>query len=337
LRNTATPDGFFYHPDSGSSIPVTRADVVAAYGHDFSPSDFVNLQIRDSGFHLLWSDDSDYKFQMVSGLQIIQPKDKDQLPLSQISFTTTPPVSFEAGPIAPSATIAWTAHLEYATSGGLGSFTDDRTFTTDEGTQVHHETYAGIGGKITLNASQNTPSASIKPITLFVVGTEIPESDITNRLITLYGGATPNLMTGIAVRESSYRQFTTRSLFGISALWPTESPVTKLSPHHGTHIGLMQMPVSQANAWDWLANTNNGVNFFVTSKLARARQVTSEIIRGHPGLRELSGTELEHMALVLYGPNASSKLSKQYYAPAPSSSGGWDWVVNTAGNPQGVV
>lgn len=275
-------------------------------------------------------------FTFLAGLRIIQPADQSQLPLTQSSLTATSPVSFEAGPIAASATITWTAHLEYATSGGLGAFTNDRSFTTDQATSIHKETYTGIGGKVTVNANQNTPSATAKPVTIFIVGTAIPDADITNRLVTIYGGATANLMTGIAARESSYTQFVTRTLFGVSAPWPTESHPTQLSPHSGSHIGLMQMPVSQANAWDWLANTNNGVNLF-QSKLGSAGRLTNKIITSHPGLRQLTGVELEHMALVLYGPYASANLSAQYYAPVKTSSGAWDWAVNTAGNSNGVA
>jgi len=269
-------------------------------------------------------------FTFFAGLRIIQPKDKDQFSLTESSFTATLPIAFEAGPIDPSATIQWTADLEYATSGGRGAFTDTRRFTTDETTRIHNETYTGIGGKVTLQADQNTPAVSAKPITIYIVGTAIPDSDITNRLVTLYGGATPNLMTGIAMRESSYQQFATSTLFGVSARWPHESF------DGGSHIGLMQMPVNQANAWDWLANTSNGVNLF-NGKLAAAGRVTNRIIRAHPGLRQLNGVELEHMGLVLYGPHASANLSEQYFAPVRTATGGLDWAVNTAGNPDGVA
>ena len=274
-------------------------------------------------------------FTFLAGLRIIQPTDASQFPLTQKSFTETFPVPFEAGPIAPSAKINWTAQLEYATSGGLGAFQKTIPFTTDGTTRVHTETYTSIGGKVTINANQDTPSLSAKPITIFIVGTAIPDTDITNQLITVYGGATPNLLTGIAVRESSYTQFVTRSLFGVSALWPTESHQTKQSPHSGSHIGLMQMPVSQANAWDWLANTANGASLF-KSKLASAGRLMNRIIATHSGLRQLTGVELEHMALVLYGPYASANLSAQYFAPTRTSSNGWDWVVNNTGNRDGV-
>src|SRR5216683_4917047 len=94
------------------------------------------------------------------GFRILQPKDATQVSLTQTSFTETSPVSFEAGPIAPSATVKWTARLEYATSGRLGGFTDSRPFTTDATTHVHDETYTGIGGKITVDASQDTPAVA---------------------------------------------------------------------------------------------------------------------------------------------------------------------------------
>lgn len=269
-------------------------------------------------------------FTFFAGLRIIQPKDQDQFSLTQSSFTATSPVAFQAGPIAPSATIQWTAQLQYATSGGRGGFNDTRNFTTDQTTVTHNETYTGIGGQVTVQANQNTPPVAAKPVTIYIVGTAIPDSNITSRLDSLYGGATPNLMTGIAERESTYQQFATTTLFGISALWPHESF------DGGSHIGLMQMPTNQANAWDWTANTSNGVNLF-NSKLASAGRLATRIIASHKGLRQLTGVELEHMAVVLYGPYASGNLSAQYYAPVPTANGGWDWAVNTTGNPKGVA
>ena len=56
--------------------------------------------------------------------------------------------------------------------------------------------------------------------------------------------------------------------------------------------------------------------------------------RNHPGLRPLSERELEDMALVLYGPEASADLNEQYYVPSGEQI---DWIVNTAGNPRGVA
>jgi len=266
------------------------------------------------------------------GFAIIMPTDNAKFSLTDSTYTATSPITFQAGPIAASATVQWTAQLNYATSGGRGSFQDLRNFTTDSTTTTHNETYTSIGGKVTIQAKENGSNPqSAPPITIYVVGIGIPDADITMRLVNLYGGATPNLMTGIAVRESSYRQFITRSLFSVSALWPTESP------DGGSHIGLMQMPTTQADAWDWTANTADGTHFFLSAKVPLAQHLTSLIIKGHPGLRQLTAVELEHVAVCLYGAGALPKLSQQYYAPVKTASGGWDWAVNSSGNPQGVA
>lgn len=272
------------------------------------------------------------------GLQIIRPNNNDEFHLTDSSFTQTSPITFEAQPIAAGATVNWTLQLNYATSGGYGSFQDIRNFTTDSTTPMHEETYASTGGKITVQAKETGSSPqSASPITFYVVGTAIPEAEITSRLVSLYGGATPNLMTGIAWRESTYHQFVTRSLFGVSALWPTESPPDPAShTRSGGHIGLMQMPVNQADAWDWKANTADGTNFFLTSKLPTAVRLMKAVIASHPGLRQLTPVELEQMAVCLYGDGAKGPYSQQYYVAVPTASGGWDWAVTKA-NPEGVA
>jgi hypothetical protein len=99
----------------------------------------------------------------------------------------------------------------------------------------------------------------------------------------------------------------------------------------------MQMPTSTEidYAWDWQVNTAAGVNLF-TSKLSTAQRKMNVIIQQHPGLSALNAVELEHMALVLYGPYASPNNMKQYYVPVLSKHR-WKWVVNTTGNPKGVA
>jgi hypothetical protein len=263
---------------------------------------------------------------------VTRPTDGTQFPLTELSETSTGPITFEAGPIASGDTVQWTLQLNYATSGGRGSVQDIRSFSTDSATTTHDETYTAIGGMINVQAKENGSNPqSAKPINIYVVGTDIPDADITSRLVSLYGGATPNLMTGIAVRESSYQQFTMSSLFTVSALWPTESY------DGGSHIGLMQMPTTQADAWDWTANTADATNFFVSAKLPLATKLMNAIIATHPGLRPLTAAELEHMAVCLYGEGARPKLSQQYYAPIQTAEGGWEWAVNNSGNPKGVA
>lgn len=120
-------------------------------------------------------------------------------------------------------------------------------------------------------------------------GTGIPGLTITGRLDQLYpasygyqkillneGTPTENLMTGVAMHESSYRQFVTPiegdpdpDLFNlwldykIPAKWPDENVKTSEVPR-GKYIGLMQVgdPFTDADAWDWTVNTQDAVNKF---------------------------------------------------------------------------
>lgn len=298
---------------------------IAAYAQFTGPID-------SSGDHTAFTHSNipDGLLTIISGFAITKPEENMQFPLTESFYTATSPITFEAGLIATGATVQWTAQLKYATSTGRGSFQDLRNFTTDSTNTTHDETYVGIGGKVTVNAKETGSNQSAQPITIYIVGKAIPDADITARLDSLYGGATPNLMTGIAARESTYLQFVKRAhLFGVSALWPTESY------DGGSHIGLMQMPTTEADAWNWTANTQDAVNFFVTAKLPIAIRLTNRIIASHPGLRQLTAVELEHMAVCLYGDGASSNLSKQYYVPYRPASGGWDWGVNNDGNTKG--
>src|SRR5262249_26844449 len=153
-------------------------------------------------------------------------------------------------------------------------------------------TITGMGGRILAQAVQGPGKDRLDEAqNATVAGTQIPDEEITSRLISLYNGATPRLMTGIAQRESGYAQFSPSNLFGKSDLWPLESF------DGGSHIGLMMMEVTMQNAFDWYANTQGGVALF-RQKLVIARRLMTKIQNSHPGLRALSDVELENMALV---------------------------------------
>jgi hypothetical protein len=227
--------------------------------------------------------------------------------------------------------VEFTTGLEYATSGGKGQPSQNPLPERFSGsaTEPVKRAYTAKGGKLTVNASfsEGGITAIAKPVTAYIVGNSIPDADITARLVSLYArGATPNLLTGIASRESNYRQFRDLALYGVSAKWPNESY------DGGTHMGLMQVVTTYEHAWDWHANTEYAAKLFTREKLPAARRNENAIRRGeqrtsvpgHPGLRELTDTEHEMMALVLYGPfapggenvpaaNRAEQLAKQYY------------------------
>lgn len=174
---------------------------------------------------------------------------------------------------------------------------------------------------------------------MFITGVSIANTEVTNRLVALYaGGATPKLMTGIAHKESTYQQFRQQSLYEHPGLWPNSSY------DGGSHVGLMQMPITKSAAWDWLSNTQSGVSLF-KEKLAIAKSIENSIRASHTNLAALGTVQRENMALVLYGPYAGgTNQGKQYYIPscngtvvgANCNGGKWQWKVNTAGNPGGV-
>ncbi len=165
---------------------------------------------------------------------------------------------------------------------------------------------------------------------------------MVNQLVSDYGSTqpTPHLMTGIASVESSIEQFKSEALYGQTLYWPLESY------DGGTHIGLMQMPTSMDYAFNWQDNASNAVALFY-QKESVATTVASNEISSYSGLPALTGAQLENMALTLYGPYAGgTNPAKQYYVPGcvggtasgtTCTGGTWQWVVNTAGNANGVA
>ena len=102
----------------------------------------------------------------------------------------------------------------------------------------------------------------------------------------------------------------------------------------GSHIGLMMVPTTAAEAWGWIHNVTAGASLFQT-KLTTAATNANSIIATHPGLPNLTPAELENMALLLSGPYATQDLQDQYYIPV-MVDGAWAWTVNTANNQNGV-
>jgi hypothetical protein len=195
------------------------------------------------------------------------------------------------------------------------------------------QSYQSTGGRLTINASESTAAGTVSACPVkyaYIVGSAIPDNVITSQLLNLYShGATPNLLTGIASVESSYQQFSPATLYGYSANWPKESY------DGGSHVGLMQMPTSTQHAWDWLVNASDAAALF-SDKLAAATRIERRIRKLYHGLHHLTDVEIENMALVLYGPYASADLTQQYYA-VEQVGRKWAWVVNTAGNPDGIA
>ena len=122
----------------------------------------------------------------------------------------------------------------------------------------------------------------------------------------------------------------------------------------------MQLPVfgtiakygtdGQADAWNWLQNTSDGVALFQTgfgggnsSKLQIAYNFANQLYEQYPGIPSLTSCQLEEMAIELYGSNPGKGSSAQYYSPAcvngkgSSCAGGQcQWQINDGGNFCGV-
>lgn len=318
-----------------------------------------------------------------SGLLGISLPTDDPLPqlfqLTQQDYTGSETVPFSAGNSEAGA-ISWAVDLQYATSGGYGSMPpDNRTFTTASG-EEHDETYQSKGGQLKVTAQTTTSYGTMYDcVTVYVEGPEpgIPDATITGRLDTLYpasnsypndGTATPNLMTGIAMKESSYAQFLeppqppknvdlwnlyADTNWQVAAKWPLESKLPTGLSDGGSHIGLMMFPTSPGDAWNWETNTFDGVRDasygFAGADLPLANSISSQIMKGsqhngipaHTPLNAPTGLQLENVALVLYGPFAHSTVwTLQYYIPVCTgtitakgntwtcSGTAWYWAIN---------
>jgi len=192
-------------------------------------------------------------------------------------------------------------------------------------------------------------------------------SPTSSPAFTVSGATTTGLMAQVAMQESSYEQFfkplalpsPRPAPYGINDFWPVESPPNpKAQPTlvAGAYIGLMQVPVSMQDAWDWVQNTQDGVSVFQTggsSKLQTSFGLAQQLynnytVNSQPSLPNLTSCQLEEMALDLYG--APKKLIyQQYYIPTCvngkssskrcgnymcySCTGSWKWEINTQGDP----
>ncbi len=299
-----------------------------------------------------------------SMLGITTPTFNQLFQLLQGNYNSTGALSFSAG-TSTGKPINWNVALHYQSSGGYPNPATDPTPLTFQGTSYSYSGYQSIGGQVNVSASTTAPDGTAVNdcVTFYVEGPEtgIPNSAITGRLDQLYtssasytqylndGTSTPNLMTGVAETESTYRQFdapptNNPDLYGlyndyqIAAKWPLESPTNP----SGQCIGLLQVPTTDPNAWDWTTNTLAGVNLFIggsSDKVQSAVRYETDIIQGYSSkkvtlpahingdgsyLQSLNGFDRENNALVLYGGwvaqscpslTLSCTLNSLYYIP----------------------
>jgi len=347
-----------------------------------------------------------------SPLTVISPTDNQLFQLLQGSYNATGTVNFSAA-TNTGQPIGWTVYLHYQSSSNYPNPATDPAPLTFQGNTYSYSGYQSIGGQVQVWAQTTAADGSLLQDCLlcYVEGPEtgpgggsggqtggsgIPDPTITARLDQLYPAsssykkylndntATLNLMTGVAGAESSYHQFLTPAEgnsdlfslyanFAIPAKWPNENPATSTVPR-GKFIGLMQVPTTDPDAWDWTVNTQDGVNVFSGGSGDKVQtSVTYEgyIISGNRSLglpahingngsylRSLHGGERENNALVLYGGYLYSCKNKQpcivnslYYIPqCPSpgvqvtnkqgnlvcQGGTWQWVVNNANQSAGI-
>lgn len=293
----------------------------------------------------------------IGGIEIIKPANNYDFDLTQSNHTATDPINYNAHvePVGGASTVDWNVALTYRTSGGKCAGCDvTRTFQSAPDMD-HSETYTSMGGQATVNASAviQGETMTATPVVHTITGVAIPDAEITNRLVSLYRGPSSGLMAGLAMKESSYMQFTEVYLagpnrgqpvilYGRNDKWPNESY------DGGSHIGLMMIDMAREpikeRAWNWLNNTDYGVKFFSGEKRSMAlnweKKIKTEARTLYNcQLRNLTEVERENMTLVLYGEGAMNALTGQYYYYQATTNKGkttCDWIENTQGNETGV-
>jgi hypothetical protein len=314
---------------------------ICSYGSNYcvldSPTHFHKLDIVPTGYRTLCFLDNLYFY--LPPLIITKPEKYDVYQLSQNDYTESEDITFKAEGRSNLGTVNWNVELYYATSGNVVPLQPPPDSFTSH---INHETtrtYQSKGGRMTVNASAGYEEAC--PVeNVYILGptTGIPNSIITTRLLALYQtGATPNLLCGIATKESSYTQFSNIYNLDLPGKWPKESPPARFPS--GSFIGLMQVgplwELSTEVAWNWLKNTEKGAEIFEDKKRA-AKRLELSICQAFPSLPPLTAKENEDMALVLYGPYGDAALDKQYYIPQECCAG-YCWVENYAYNQNGVL
>jgi hypothetical protein len=265
-------------------------------------------------------------------LTITSPQQDATYPVVGPAYNVAGPIAFNAT-ASDGSSLSWTLDLTYTTSGGqCAGCTNSQNLQTASGVDAT-KTYTSMGGQLIASAADDRNDTASG--TAYVVGAPIPSARITSRLTNLYKptfvGYTPQLLCQIAMQESLYRQFRTQTLYGISAKWPTENFPTKTVPS-GSYIGLMQVPVTMATAYDWYKNSGQGNSVF-EQKIGAVLKYQSVEIASVPGLPTMSGQQIEDSALAFYGGfvDRTSKAKKKpplhYWIPG-TVNGQPAWVLN---------
>jgi hypothetical protein len=280
-------------------------------------------------------------------LRIHEPQNLASFPYVAPTFVSTDYIDFGVTSSMPEiSTVDWKLTLSYRTSDQEHCTSCDEIFIEEDVSLPYtfEKGYESKGGKLKVDASETYQQILYEAPskTIYVYGSAVPANDITAKLLDLYDGETPNLYTGIAMKESRYRQFCHDSiqsilclsgqppLYGVYAYWPHEGP------DGGSHVGLMMPATTMERAWNWLANTEKGDDVF-TDAHNMAHQMMVNRRNSHLGLRLLTALELEKWAVSFYGPYGYvDDQSKQYLVVVPAPGGGWDWHINTENNELGV-
>lgn len=355
------------------TVTYTNNNVATGYFLNYGAAFTLSPEAHDNGstdaFRLMYESSSSPGFGSITfdpGNAIIN----SQPELSYLTSSGKVPKPAATASVAAFAATATPYVIGFGTVPG-GVATPDALYAIAGGQLELKSTYSAPSSAPTpIGNNPSAPNLTTGYVTGFQGSPAIPYETITSQLTSLYGNlvipdtdpnfvisgkTTPGLLTQIAMQESAntYQQFLNppnlpdkkgmvHYPYGITDSWPLESGPTTVSPDRGSHIGLMMVPVSMPDAWNWMRNTTDGSMFFQGSintayRLADDEYTNFEAVGPPTKLPVLTACQLEEMALALYGPDGGAKESMQYLVPTcvggkvtntTNCSGTWQWKIN---------
>jgi hypothetical protein len=242
-------------------------------------------------------------------------------------------------------TVKWSLEFEYSAANDHGAFyVALPPVTSALNSQVELTTPLSIGGRahvialVTINGKSTSVAGD-----LHVQGTRLPEALVTSYIASKYSGPTTNLFTGIASVESHYAEASPNAAFtgqfsrkrytvcpagGLTDLLPQGSTVNGFWPTencNGQYVGLMNTAINTYNTFDWKRNVDDGINLFMTDKLAKANTDEAKAIaacqqRMNRKLPQLTGRQKEDNMVNYYRWG-----SMPYWVPEASCT---RWIKN---------
>lgn len=309
-----------------SGPPVENDYNSTATFYSYTPGQYT---VYAHGFDHYGQSGSDWAYVYVIDVEILDPDDEDEFELSESNYTKTPNITFKARvlPVGVDGTINWTLDLSWDPSPERLGFTSQRT-PTSQSDEEHIEVYEEEGGELEVKASATVDGVTCEEntITVYVKGHSIPNATICTRVKNLYDpdselsqsekdkladlNWTDGICFGIIVKESSTMQFYNGAVYNypdtvrMPYVSDDNTNDTYGDDNDGSHVGLMQVVTTKERSWNWLTNTEYGVDFYQGDKFDIALDHWQDVKDEFSDATKWTAAQLEDCAVGKYGPYA---------------------------------